>query len=80
MSCVVRDVEHHPLVQEVQKLRVMPIVKSWHEVLGDRLNAKQRAMLRLALSFHTWRSLVRDSGFTQGAAVDAMVEAIEGAK
>jgi AcrR family transcriptional regulator len=80
MSCVVRDVEHHPLVQEVQKLRVMPIVKSWHEVLGDRLNAKQRAMLHLALGFYTWQSLVRDSGLTQDAAVGAMVEAIEGAK
>jgi hypothetical protein len=58
----------------------MPVVKSWHDVLGAGLTTQQRAMLRLALSFHTWRSLVRDSGLTQDAAVDAMVEAIEGAK
>jgi hypothetical protein len=33
-------------------------------------------MLGLALSFFTWRTLVRDSGLTQDAAVDAMVRAV----
>ena len=37
-------------------------------------------MLHLALGFYTWQSLVRDSGLTQDAAVEAMVQAIEGAK
>jgi hypothetical protein len=32
--------------------------------------------LRLALSFFTWRTLVRESGLKQGAAVEAMVRAI----
>ena len=31
-------------------------------------NAKQRAMLHLALSFFTWRTLARESGLKQGAA------------
>jgi hypothetical protein len=34
-------------------------------------------MLRLALSYYTWRTLVRDAGLTQGAAVAAMVEAVD---
>jgi hypothetical protein len=37
----------------------------------------QRAMLGVALSFFTWRVLVRDGGLTQRAAVAAMVRAIE---
>ena len=36
----------------------------------------QRAMLRLALSFFTWRTLVRESGLDREAAVRAMIQAI----
>ena len=50
---------------------------AYHEVLGTKMGAKQRAMLGLALSFFTWRTLVRESGLKQGAAVDAMVQAID---
>lgn len=38
--------------------------------------APQRAILGLALSFFTWRTLVRERGLTPAAAVRAMVEAI----
>jgi AcrR family transcriptional regulator len=76
---VLRDVVHHPLVHEIQKLRAVPVIKRWHEVLGAGLNGRQRAMLHLALSFHSWRSLTREAGLKPAAAVDAMVAAIEGA-
>lgn len=76
MSNVMRDVVHHPLVQEIQELRAVPLINAWHEVLGAELTPKQRPMLHLALSFHTWRSLVRESGLAAAAAVDAMVAAI----
>ena len=79
MACVMRDVEHHAPTQEAVALRVAPVVAGWHEVLGAKLNAKQRAVLQLALSFFTWRTLVRDGGLTQGAAVRVMVQAIDGA-
>jgi len=36
-------------------------------------------VLRLALSYFTWRTLVRETGLKPGAAVGAMVQAIEGA-
>jgi AcrR family transcriptional regulator len=77
MACVMRDMEHHATTQEVMKRRVGPVVATWHEVLGETLSARQRAMLHLALDFHTWRSLVRESGLEQAAAVDAMIQAIE---
>jgi hypothetical protein len=74
-----RDVERHPMVQEIQRTRAQPVVKGWHEVLGADLNAKQRALLHLALSFHTWRALVQDAGLEQAAAIEMMVEVVEGA-
>jgi hypothetical protein len=52
---------------------------AWHEVLGAKLSARQRALLHLALSFHTWRSLVRESALKQAAAVKTMLQAIEAA-
>jgi AcrR family transcriptional regulator len=79
MSCVMRDVEHHAPTQEIVALRVAPVVAAWHEVLGAKLHPKQRAMLHLALSFFTWRTLVRDGGLTRDAAVRVMVQAIDGA-
>jgi AcrR family transcriptional regulator len=77
MACIVRDVEHHATTREIVTLRVGPVVAGWHEVLGAKLNAKQRAMLQLALSFHTWRTLVQEAGLKQAAAVNTMVQAIE---
>lgn len=76
-GCVMRDVEHHPLVQEIAALRWRPYFASYHEVLGAKLNAKQQAMLHLALSFFTWRTLVREGGLKQNAAVAAMIEAVD---
>ena len=79
-ACVMRDAEHHALTRETMALRFGPAVAAWHEVLGAGLGAGQRAMLNVALGFHTWRALVRDSGLAPAAAVDTMARAIEGAR
>jgi AcrR family transcriptional regulator len=79
LASVLRDAEHYALVHELSRLRYGPAIAGWHEVLGAELNARQRAMLHLALSFHTWRSLVREGGLDTAAAVDVMVAAITGA-
>jgi AcrR family transcriptional regulator len=76
LSCVLRDVEHHPLVREVSELRYGPSFAAYHEVLGAKFSAQQRAMLQLALSFYSWRSLVREGGLKRATAVSAMVDAI----
>ena len=78
-ACILRDAETHPVVREVVGLRMGPTIAAYHEVLGAKLNAKQRAMLGLALSFYTWRSLVSEGELTQNAAVGTMLQAIEGA-
>jgi hypothetical protein len=79
LACVLRDAEHHPPTREISKMRMGPVMAGYNEVLGATLTAKQRAMLGLALSFFTWRTLVRDGGLAQADAVQIMVQAIEGA-
>jgi len=76
-ACVLRDAEYHALTKEIIGLRFGPSIAAHHEVLGLKLNMKQRAVLHLALSFFTWRALVRESGLKQGAAVGVMVQAID---
>jgi hypothetical protein len=77
---VLRDAEYHALTQEMVALRIEPPMAACREALGVKLNAKQRAVLRLALSFFTWRTLVPEGGLKPAAAVAAMVDAIVGAK
>lgn len=79
-ACVLRDAEYHPLTREITEMRLGPYMTAHQDVLGAKLTTKQRAVLRVALSFFTWRTLVRDSGLKQGAAVETMVQAIDCAK
>ena len=79
-ACVLRDAEHHALTRATVELRFGPAMAGYRELLGAKLNAKQRALLPLALSFFTWRTLVRENGLKNGAAVAAMVQAIDCAK
>ena len=79
-GCVLRDGEVHALTREMADMSLGPYFASWHEVLGAKLPARQRAMLTLALSFFTWRTLVRERGLKPSVAVDVMVEAVLGAK
>ena len=79
-GCVLRDAEQHDLTREIAGLRYGPYMTAYQDVLGAGLTAKQRAMLQLALSFFTWRSLARDGGLKRAAAIGVMVQAIDGAE
>lgn len=76
LACVLRDMEVHELVREISALRYGPAIGAWHDALGVGLNDHQRAMLALALSFHTWRTLSQEAGLKQADAVKAMVGAV----
>jgi len=75
-ACVLRDAEHHEPTREVTELRLGPPMAACREVLGTGLDDRQRALLGLALSFSTWRTLVRDGGLDRDEAVATMVRAI----
>ena len=78
-ACVLRDGEHHALTKEMIELRIEPHMRAYREVLGAALSTNQQAILRVMLSFFTWRTLVREGGLEQSAAVAAAVHAIDGA-
>jgi AcrR family transcriptional regulator len=78
-ACVLRDAQFHELTREVAALRFGPSFAAYASVLGAGLSATQRALLALALDYFAWRSLVRDSGLASDKAVQALVQAIEGA-
>lgn len=80
MGCVLRDAEHHALTREIAAMRFGPTMADYHAMLGAGLNAEQRALLQLGLSFFTWRTLVRDAGLEPDAAVEAIVRSIVGGK
>ncbi len=79
-ACVLRDAEYHAPTRKIVAMRMGPSMTAYREVLGARLSRKQRAALQLALSFFTWRTLVRESGLSRRAAVDVMAQAIDGAR
>lgn len=76
LACILRDSEHHALTREITEMRHGPAMRAYHDRLGAGLDGRQRALLALALSFHTWRTLTRDAGLDRDAAVTVMVEAI----
>jgi AcrR family transcriptional regulator len=77
LSCVLRDAENHALTNEMVELRTGPAMAAYGEILGAGLGPLQGAMLRLALSFFTWRTLVRDAALASPAAAAAMARAVD---
>lgn len=47
------------------------------KVHGARMNARQRALVQVALGVFTWRTLGRESGLKQGVAVAVMVRVVD---
>jgi len=76
-GCILRDAEFHALTRDITEMRMGPYLAAYREVLGAGLSAKQTSVLVLALSFFTWRTLVRDGGLSQRGAVDTMVQAVD---
>jgi AcrR family transcriptional regulator len=75
-GCVLRDAQYHALTRETAELSFGPSFAAYDEVLGTGLSKRQRAALKLATSYFTWRTLVREAGLQRAAAVDMMVEAV----
>jgi AcrR family transcriptional regulator len=78
LAAILRDAEVHELTREIVALRQGRAIALYHDILGEGLDARQRAMLHLGLSFFTWRALVAESGMSPDEASAAMSEAITG--
>jgi AcrR family transcriptional regulator len=80
LACVLRDAETHTPTREAVEMRMGPFMTSYREVLGSGLTREQRALLELALTFFTFRTMTRDVGLKTAAAVEAMLQAIYAVK
>ena len=80
---VLRDAEVDPVTREVSTVRLGEplaalrgaLLDGWARSRGRR-RARLEAMLDLAMSFHTWQSLVRDSGLASAGAAELMAAAL----
>lgn len=78
LANVTRDAERHAVTREITEMRFGPVIAAWHEMLGAKLAVRQRALLALALSFHSWRTLAHEAQQQPAAAARLMVDAILG--
>jgi AcrR family transcriptional regulator len=74
LSSVLRDAEVHAVTREMVGRSIAPAVAKLSAALaaGWARNRKARAAIDLAISFHTWRSLVRESGLSADRAAELM--------
>jgi AcrR family transcriptional regulator len=83
---VLRDAQTMPELAALLEGSVVPylgalrdlLAEDW-EVGDDRRRRHLLATLTLAIDFHTWRSLVRESALSKKEAVEVMVEAVRSA-
>ena len=78
-ACVLRDAEHHALTREITDHRLKPAFAAYRKVLGSGLNARQRALLAVALDFHAWRVLTREAQTSPASAATLFAETIQSA-
>ena len=78
-SCVMRDAEIDPLTRDIMQLRIGSRMDAFQATLsrGLRPGRDLNAVLGLALSFHTWRSLVKEGGLSTDAAVAFVLRAVQ---
>jgi AcrR family transcriptional regulator len=78
MTCVLRDAQVDPLTREMLELRSAKTLRAIRDVLAQGLPRRKRARaaLELALDFHAWKQLVRNSGLSNAEAVETMVRAV----
>lgn len=68
IAAVLRDSEHHEILREVSHQRLGPYFAAWRSALRSDDNLLEAiAMLELALSFHSWRTLAVDGKLGSGA-------------
>jgi AcrR family transcriptional regulator len=76
LAAVLRDAEDNATLAEVSGLRFTEPFAAIFMSLATELGSKGKAALTLALSFYTWRSLVRDVGMELKAAAALMARTV----
>lgn len=75
-AAVLRDSEFHQATREISSARLGPVIAAWRASLSGPTESRAAgAMLDLALSFHSWRTLVNENGLGTAAA-ELMADAV----
>ena len=75
-ATVLRDAQTNTVLAEISGMRFGAAFDAIIQSLADGLDGEGQAALALALSFYTWRSLVRESKLSLPQAVQLMVRTI----
>jgi AcrR family transcriptional regulator len=75
-ATVLRDAQTNTVLAEISGMRFGAAFGAIIQSLADGLDGEGQAALALALSFYTWRSLVRESKLSLPQAVQLMVRTI----
>ncbi len=78
-GAVLRDAEQNAVLAEVSALRFGEPLGAVFMSLAGGLGAGATAALRLALSYYTWRTLVREAGMSTADAIALMVRTVDAA-
>ena len=79
---VLRDAETMPALATLLEGSVVPYLGAVRDLLaegwevGEDRRRRLLATIKLAIDFHTWRSLERESGLSREEAVETMLEAV----
>jgi AcrR family transcriptional regulator len=79
---VLRDAETMPKLADLLEGTVVPYLETLRDLLAEgwevRTEGRKRllATLKLAIDFHTWRTLERGSGLSRDEAVELMLDAV----
>jgi len=82
---VLRDAETMPELAALLEGSVVPYLEAVRDLLaegwevGEQRRKRLLATIKLAIDFHTWRSLERESGLSREEAVGSMLEAVRSA-
>ncbi len=77
IAAVLRDAEHHAATRAITERRLAPRFAAWEASLRtDRDGPATAALIGLALSFHTWRTLAIEQGLATPGAAAAMTAAV----
>jgi len=82
---VLRDAETMPELASLLEGSVVPYLAAVRDLLAEGWEAGEDgrkrllATIKLAIDFHTWRSLERESGLNREEAVECMLEAVRSA-
>jgi AcrR family transcriptional regulator len=75
---VLRDLDRSQALRDVTAQRFGTPLAAIHQSLASGLDERAQAALGLALSFYTWRTLVRESGLSPENAVRLMTDTVLG--